>query len=112
MDQRLGPDPGSNTGSLNVVNSCPRCRGSVDQGFVGTNGRVFWSDERHILSAFGDEVLIPIALLTTNYRPASICRSCGLVALLYDSEDAPEPDLDKGEKLGETPSSLTLGPSD
>lgn len=112
MDEQPESTLSTATGRHDVVSKCPRCAGTVEQGYVGTNGRVFWSDQRHLLSAFGDEVLIPIALLTTSFRPASICRTCDLVAILYDSADAAEPDLYEEEKLREGQDDVPLDPPD
>jgi hypothetical protein len=64
---------------LGKIAACPACQASLDHGFVGTNGRVFWSKEEHLIGLFGDANLIPISLATTTYLPTAKRPSCGLV---------------------------------
>ena len=65
---------------LALVKSCPICGGPIDRGFLGTNGRVFWSEDEEHLRVFGDDVLIPIAIFTTNYVDSIRCRTCDFYA--------------------------------
>lgn len=75
----MTPTPEGPADRLRRQTACPSCGAPLAQGFLGTNGRVFWSNETHALGVFGDENLIPLALVTTNYRTAARCGPCGLV---------------------------------
>ena len=65
---------------LALVKSCPICGGSIEHGYIGTNARVFWSHEMHIIQNFGDEPLIPRAIFVTNYVDSIRCLACNFYA--------------------------------
>lgn len=94
------PPPGIDfpEGGPNLPEKCPSCHGPLSRGYLGTNGRVFWSHEKHFLGVAGDEVLIPVALVRTSYRLAARCQTCSLVAFLYG--DAGDPaDVEAAEAI-------------
>jgi uncharacterized protein DUF6487 len=67
--------------------TCPSCGGTLATGFVGTNGRVFWSEKKHFIGVFGDEPLISLAMARTTYVRGVLCRRCGFVGFLSGSQD-------------------------
>ncbi len=70
--------------SVRVVDECPRCHGSVEDGFVYGDRGLFW-DPKIVHVGFPAEMFTERRLFSTLQPfPAARCRSCRLVVFQHE----------------------------